>query len=91
MFALVLLDVVLVALFEIFGQHDVSVFAYGVHSRFLAYGVDIGPGNLVWSRNVVFEVNLGEIRTDLVTKMFFFFKYGVPHRNCSCQTNVLFQ
>lgn len=69
MFALVLLDVVLVALFEIFGQHDVSVFAHGVHSCFLAYGVDISPGNLVWSRNVVFEVNLGEIKTDLVMKI----------------------
>lgn len=58
MLALVLLDVVLVALFEVFRQDDVTVLPDGVHARLLADGVDVGAGDSVRPCHVVFQIHL---------------------------------
>lgn len=60
MFALVLLDVVLVALFEVLRQYDVTVLPDSVHARFLADGVDVGAGDPVRSRHVILQIDLVE-------------------------------
>ena len=56
-FGLVLLDIVLVALFEVLGEDDVSVFPDRLHSGFLANGVDVGAGDFVRPSDKVFQVN----------------------------------
>ena len=57
-FLVVLLDVVLVALLEIFREHDVTIFTYGLHAGFLTNGVDIGAGDFVRTSDVVLKINL---------------------------------
>uniref|UniRef100_A0A6B0UPT1 Putative secreted protein n=1 Tax=Ixodes ricinus TaxID=34613 RepID=A0A6B0UPT1_IXORI len=58
MLRLVLLDVVLVALLEVLGQHHIPVLTYCVHAGLLADGVDVGARDLVWPGDVVLEVEL---------------------------------
>ena len=58
---LVLLDVVLVALLEVLGQHNVPVLSDSVHARLLADGVDVSPRDSVRSRHVVFQVHLKKL------------------------------
>lgn len=57
---LILLDVILVALFEIFGQDDVAVFANGLHAGFLANGVDVCATDAIRSSYVVLKA-IGEL------------------------------
>ena len=47
MLRFILLDVVLVSLLEVLGQHDVAVLAHRLHARLLTDGVDVGARNLV--------------------------------------------
>ena len=53
----ILLDVVFVALFKIFGQNDVTVLSNGVHAGLLTNGVDVGARDLIGSGHEVFQIN----------------------------------
>lgn len=55
---LVLLDVVLVALLEVLGQHDVAILSDRVHARLLANGVDVSAGDLIGSGDVILQVDV---------------------------------
>ena len=55
---LALLDVVLVALLEVLGEHDVAILAHRLHARLLANGVDVGARDLVRPRHIVLQVDL---------------------------------
>ena len=49
----VFLDVVLIALFKIFGQDYVPILSHGLHASFLTYGVDVSTANAIRACNVV--------------------------------------
>merc|ERR1719186_135436 len=53
-----ILQLVLVGLFEIFCQNNISVFSYRDHTSFLADGMNISTGNLVRSSNKVFQIDI---------------------------------
>jgi hypothetical protein len=52
------LDRLLVCLLEVLWQHYVSVFAHGLHTCFLADGLDVCCRDFVGARHVVFQVDL---------------------------------
>ena len=55
-FSVTLLHCFFVCLLEIFGENNVPVLPYSLHTCFLANALDVSCRNLLWARDEVFEV-----------------------------------